>query len=70
MRSGTPDGKLIGTGSMPVPKNGQQSGVVTIRINETINEKIGEVYFVFKPNTKAMESEDTAALLKVTFSGR
>src|SRR5690606_1570131 len=70
MRAGTPDGKLIGTGSMPVPKNGQQSGIVTIRINETINEKVGEIYFVFKPNTKVLESEDTAALLNVVFSGK
>ncbi|HLT51328.1 MAG TPA: ThuA domain-containing protein [Arenibacter sp.] len=70
MRSGTPDGKLIGSGSMPVPKNGQQSGVVTIRINEIINEKVGAIYFVLKPNTKVLESEDTAALLNVTFSGK
>ena len=70
MRLDAPDGKLVGSGTMAIPKKGQQSGVVPIKLNETINEKVGEVYFVFKPNAKAMESEDTAALLNVSFSGR
>src|SRR5690606_29868340 len=70
MRLNAPDGKLIGNGSMPTPKGGQTGGVVPIKLNAAINEKVGEVYFVFKPSADAVGSEDTVALLNVTFSGK
>ncbi|HUH47475.1 MAG TPA: PQQ-dependent sugar dehydrogenase, partial [Arenibacter sp.] len=66
MRLNAPDGKLIGMGSMPVPKSGQQDGKVSIKLNEAINEKVGEVYFVFKPKAKVAVSENPVALLNVT----
>src|SRR5690606_2870018 len=36
MRLDAPDGKLVGSGTMAIPKKGQQSGVVPIKLNETI----------------------------------
>lgn len=70
MRLGAPDGRLVGTGNMSVPKKGQQNGIVAIKLNEAINEKVGEVYFVLKPDASVIGSEDTAALLNVTFLGK
>ena len=70
VRLNSPDGKLIGTGTMPVPKPGQENGTVIIKLNEEINKKGNEVYFVYKPSATAMESEGMAALLNVTFSGK
>ena len=70
MRLNGANGKLVGTGSMPAPKSGQTGGVVPIKLSEAVNEKVGEVYFVFRPKADVTGSEDVAALMNVIFLGR
>lgn len=68
LRLNSPDGKLIGTGQMPAPRKGAENGTIKIKLNESINERIGEVYFVYKPSATATESDAMVALLNVRFS--
>jgi len=47
-RLDAPDGKLLGKGSMPVPKPGDKKGIVRIPIELVPDGKKHEVYFVYK----------------------
>ena len=44
------DGKIIGKGSMPAPKKGQQSGIARVPLETTITDgKFHTIYFIYKP---------------------
>jgi len=43
-----PDGKVLGTGSMPAPEKGQQSGVVTLPIQMVSDGKFHSIYMIYK----------------------
>ena len=60
LRLNSPDGKVIGTGKMPLPEKGSEFGVIPIGISEPINEKIEKLYFVYAP-------EDEDKLGRLTF---
>ncbi|XHP72664.1 hypothetical protein KCTC52924_00396 [Arenibacter antarcticus] len=68
MRLNAPDGKLIGTGNMPKPQSGAEMGRIALKLTETINESVEEVYFVYKPTAQAAEAEGMVALRNVQFS--
>jgi hypothetical protein len=49
VRMDTPDGKLLGTGSMQPSQNDKNSGVIRVPI-ETVNDgRFHTVYFIYKP---------------------
>jgi hypothetical protein len=48
IRLDTPNGKLIGKGSMPAPKKGQQGGVVIVPITKVTDGKLHTLYFLHK----------------------
>ncbi len=60
LRLGSPDGKLIGKGKMPMPEKGSEFGVIPISLSEQINEKVEKLYFVYAP-------EDGDKLGRLTF---
>jgi cytochrome c551/c552 len=49
VRMDTPDGKLIGNGSMPVPAKDQKSGITHLVINPVTDGKLHKLYFIYKP---------------------
>ncbi len=69
MRLNTPDGKLIGSGSMPTPVSGQPGGMIVISISEPLDVKARELYFVHKPKEGEDRGETPVALVNVRFDG-
>ncbi|MEO5682455.1 MAG: ThuA domain-containing protein [Chitinophagaceae bacterium] len=47
-RLDAPDGKLLGKGSMPDPKKGQQSGAVILPVEPVADGKMHSIYFLYK----------------------
>lgn len=47
-RLDTPDGKLLGTGSSPAPKKGQQGGVINVPVLKVTDGKMHSIYFIYK----------------------
>jgi hypothetical protein len=45
----TPDGKLVGKGSMPTPAKDQKSGITHLVITPVADGKLHKLYFVYKP---------------------
>jgi len=45
-----PDGKLIGKGSMPIPKKGQPMGMTHVTLDAITDGQFHTVYFNYKPN--------------------
>ncbi len=43
------DGKIIGKGSMPTPKKGQQSGIAKIPLETVTDGRFHTIYFIYKP---------------------
>ena len=60
-----PDGKLIGKGSMPIPKKGQQFGFVPVKLDAITDGKNHELYFTFKSQDPGQASP--SALMSVQF---
>jgi glucose/arabinose dehydrogenase/cytochrome c551/c552/type 1 glutamine amidotransferase len=52
-RLDAPDGKLLGTGTMPVPKKGQQFGIVNVPIEPVPDGKFHTVYFIYNATEKS-----------------
>ena len=67
MRLNAPDGKLIGSGTMPKPVPGQPGGVISITVNEEISEIANEIYFVYKHKEGVDRGTDIIALSSVRF---
>jgi cytochrome c551/c552 len=68
MRLNAPDGKLVGTGSMPKPVPGQPGGLINIKMKTPVNEKADEIYFVYKHKEGVDRGTDIIALSSVRFS--
>jgi hypothetical protein len=67
-RFDTVDGKVIGKGTMPAPKKGQNRGMVVIPIQIDADGKMHDIYFTY--TTKDPEKEIQAAVLMVSFTGK
>jgi hypothetical protein len=70
MRLNAPDGKLVGSGSMPKPAAGQQGGLIPIKMTEAVNEEPEAVYFIHKPQEGETAETATVALMNVKFDSR
>lgn len=68
LRSGAPDGELLGTGMMPKPVAGQQGGAVVIPLQKQVNEKLDAIYFVHKPIEGQSRGPAPMALMNATFN--
>ena len=69
MHLNTPDGELIGSGSMPTPVSGQPGGMIVISISEPLDVKARALYFVHKPKEGEDRGETPVALVNVRFDG-
>ncbi|MBT8306713.1 MAG: c-type cytochrome, partial [Maribacter sp.] len=67
MRLNAADGKLIGSGSMPAPVEGQPGGMIVIPIMEPLNAIVDEIYFVHKPVAGEDRGDAPVALVNVRF---
>ena len=47
-RLDAPDGKLLGSGTIPAPKKGQQGAVIHVPIEKVTDGKMHTVYFIYK----------------------
>ena len=70
MRLGSPDGTLIGSGTMPKPVPGQPGGMASIRLKQNYQLKDQEVYFIYKHNAIGERGEAPIALMNLSFSGK
>lgn len=70
MRLNAPNGKLLGTGSMPAPVAGQPGGIVPIKLENDSEVKADEIYFVYKPKEGEKQSVGPVALMNVRFDGK
>ncbi len=70
MRLNAPDGKLVGAGGMPKPVAGQEGGAIPIKMNVPVNEKVDEIYFVYKPKDGEDRGDAPVALMNVRFESR
>ncbi|MCW5517033.1 ThuA domain-containing protein [Muriicola sp. Z0-33] len=68
MRLNAPDGKLVGSGSMPKPVAGQPGGLIGIKLNTAVDEIVDEIYFVYKHKEGVDRGTDIIALSSVRFS--
>jgi len=67
IRLDSPDGKLLGKGSMPVPKKNAKGGAVFMPVEPVTDGKLHKLYFVYK--AKPGEAIQ-AALAGVQFNGK
>ncbi len=68
MHLNTPDGELLGKGSMPTPVPGQPAGTVSIKLDKPVDVKADEIYFVYKP--RGGDSPGMMAFLNTKFNGK
>ncbi len=57
VRLDSPDGRLLGTGHLPVPKAGQQMGAASVRISPVSDAEFHTLYFIYKPDEKVGEAQ-------------
>ena len=67
MHLNSPDGKLLGKGSMPKPAAGQPGGMVAISLEKDTDVKADEIYFVYKPKEGEDRGSAPVALTNVRF---
>ncbi len=48
VRLDAPDGKLLGTNSIPAPKKGQQGGVIHVPVLKVVDGKLHSIYLIYK----------------------
>jgi glucose/arabinose dehydrogenase/cytochrome c551/c552 len=65
VRLDAPDGQLLGKGSQPVPKKGQQAGVTAIPLTAVSDGNFHELYFIFKSTAPI-----TAAVTTLQFNAK
>jgi cytochrome c len=49
LRVDTPDGKVVGKGSMPTPAKDQKGGVVHLTVNPVTDGQMHKLFFIYKP---------------------
>lgn len=57
------DGRLLGKGSMPVPKKGQQFGIAKAHLETITDGKFHTIYFIYKPQQPIV-----GGVMSVTFN--
>jgi hypothetical protein len=67
MHLNSPDGELLGKGSMPKPSAGQPGGMVAITLEKDTDVKADEIYFVYKPKEGEDRGSSPVALTNVRF---
>ncbi|HET8737424.1 MAG TPA: ThuA domain-containing protein [Pricia sp.] len=70
LRLHTPDGELLGSGSMPRPTAGQPGGMVPIALKNKPDVKAGKIYFVYTPKEGEDRGDTPMALTNVRFDAR
>lgn len=70
MRLNSPEGKLLGKGSMPVPVGGQPGGAIPIVMQTAMTEKADAIYFIYTPKDEQGPIGDPVALMNVRFTGK
>ncbi len=70
MHLNSPDGELLGKGSMAKPTTGQQGGTIPITLVKKTDIKADEVYFVFKPKEGEDKESTPVALTNVRFDAK
>ena len=65
VRLDAPDGKLLGKGSMPASKKGQQTGAATIPIEGVTDKQLHTVYFLYNGQEKIK-----GGVVSVQFNGK
>ena len=64
-RLDAPDGKLLGKGSMAVPKKGSVAGITTIKFDAVKDGNMHEVYFLYHP-----QEQFTGGVTSLQFSSK
>jgi len=65
LRLDAPDGKLLGKGSMPSPKKGQQSGTANIPVASITDGQLHTIYILYHPKEPVKGS-----IVSVRFNGK
>ncbi len=65
-----PDGKLIGKGIFPVPKKGQQSGMLSMKFEPVTDGRFHEIYFTYEYPDSNQKNDLPAGLISVRFDGK
>lgn len=68
VRLDSPSGKLVGTGTMPVPKKDERNSRASVQVSPVTDGKFHSLYFVYKPGE--MKLENRAAVAAVKFGPR
>ncbi|HEA22295.1 MAG TPA: PKD domain-containing protein [Pricia antarctica] len=66
----SPDGKLLGKGSMAKPKAGAPGGTIAISLENDSAIKADEIYFVYKPKDGVERGAGPVALTNVRFDSK
>jgi cytochrome c551/c552 len=66
IRADAPDGKLLGTGSLPVPKKGQQQGNIRVALQPVSDNSMHKLYFIYSSKVKKIQ----AGISGLVFSAR
>ena len=70
VRLDSPDGEVIGTGSLVPPKKDSDRGIIPIKLNKQVTGKDNKLYFVYKPKAEdKMGLLTFVAVANVTFEG-
>jgi len=70
IRAGSPDGELIGKGSLIPPGKDDEQGAIPVKINKTLKGKTDKLYFVYNPKPEdKMGMLTFVALVNATFEG-
>jgi len=68
VRIDSPEGKLIGKGSMPAPKKNQPGGMIILRFEVITDEQFHKLYFTYTPKTGSGPVQ--AAIVGLEFNGK
>lgn len=70
MHLNSPDGELLGSGSMPKPAAGQPGGIIAIKLDKDTEVKVDEIYFVYKPKAGEDRGSARVSLTNVRFDAK
>ena len=68
VRLDAPDGTLLGKGKMPVPKEGQQMGITSVKVEPVTDGKFHDLYFLYTPENT--QEPIQAGVSGVQFNGK
>ena len=68
LRKDSPDGALLGSGTMPAPAAAQPGGMLMINLDNAVNDMVDGLYFVYKPTEGENRGPAPVALVNATFN--